>query len=522
MDKIIEKYQGEEFKNRVFDGISMRTLISDLIEYNLSCFSNSIRKYDKTNLFDMSGRMIRGIEEFINLLTEIDSNKYMYLLQFPLSEPQQIKKLENLLFTNFPDAKLVGRLVNIYLQLSAYKDATKALGIDLAFNNIGEGIAYLQSRRIYLHTIQPMIINSCEGNEKISSRDFLLVIFPLIEFHLFTVGTLTFDLEVSHCLEDYEIKVNGTFPNLSISSDYIWDSLESFFLYPTRYLPADHIHILQLQKKLPKLELRKLEKNKILSYSECLTQIDFLEKLFEEYNLKEYNKFVLFSKLIKEFRQNVHYDYYIVIPKTELLKKLKKVFGKKNVNETYNQLLIPKSGFIRIINSKNPFIYFQKNLYSTIYRINMFLFDIVLDFLSKQKKFQIDSGFIFEKVMKEKLIKNGHSMKNITRVKNDNGTFSEFDVVTTKEGTIYNFQCKNNYLDNSHIKEDYERFGKENKHLIKMYEKAYNKERAREGLLLKRLKLKKIKHYVITRFPVITRKSYIITFQNFEERIKSI
>ena len=520
MDKIIEKYQREEFKNRVFDGLSMRTLISDLIDYNLSCFSGLIKKYDKTNLFDMSGRMIRGIEEFINLSEELGSNKLMYLLQFPLSGPQQAKKFENFLLINFPDANLVGRLVNIYLQLSAYKDATKALGVDLGFNNVGEGIAYLQSRRIYLHTIQPMVLNSCEGNEKISSRDFLLVIFPLIEFHLFTIGNLTFHLEFSYCLEDYEIQVNGTFPNLSISSNYTQNSLESFFLYPTRHLPADHLP--QIKNKLSELELRKLEKNKILSYSECLNQIDVLEKLFEEYNLKECDKFVLFSKLIKEFRQNVYHDYYIVIPKTELLKKLKMIFGKKNVNETYNKLLTPKRSFIRIINSKNPFIYFQKNLYSTIYRINIFFFNIVLDFLSKQKKFQIDSGFIFEKVIKEKLIENGYSMKSITRVKNENGTFSEFDVVTTKEGTIYNFQCKNNYLDTSHIKEDYELFGKENKHLIKICEKAYNKERAREGLLLKRLKLKKIKHYVVTRFPLITRKSYIITFQNFEERIKFI
>ena len=364
----MKKYEGKIFKNQVIRGDSLKDIISDLIDYNLLCFSNSIKIYDKTNLFDMSGRMIRGIEEFINLLSEINLDEFMDLAHFPLSKPEQIKELEKILLNNFPDTKLVGRLINIYLQLSAYKDAAERLGIDLEFNNIGEGIGYLQSRRVYLHTIQPMILGYCEGDEKISSEEFLLVIFPLIESYLFAVGTLTSDLEVSYCLEDYEIRINGMFPNLYFSSNYIHNSLEPFFLSPTR-IPltkiAEHI-----PNKLSELKPPELEKNKVVSYRECLMLIDYLEKLLDEYNLKEYNKFALFSRLIKELSQNVYYDYYIIIPKSELLKKLKKIFGKKNARETYTQLIIPKRNFIQIINSKNPFMYFQKNLYSTIYQLN--------------------------------------------------------------------------------------------------------------------------------------------------------
>ena len=77
-------------------------------------------------------------------------------------------------------------------------------------------------------------------------------------------------------------------------------------------------------------------------------QIDYLEKLFDEYNLKEYDKFILISKLIKELSPNVYYDYYIVISKSELLNKLKYISDKGNVNETYTQLLIPKTNFIQI------------------------------------------------------------------------------------------------------------------------------------------------------------------------------
>jgi len=520
MDNLIKKYEGKEFKNQLFEGSSLNEVVSDLIEFNLLCFSESLKKYDKTNLFDMTGRMVRGIEEFINLLNEIKIEKFMELAQFPLSKPEYVKKLERFLFNNFPDSKLVGRLINIYMQLSAYKDASKMLGIDLEFNNVGEGIAYLQSRRIYLHTLQPMILKYCEGNEKISSEDFLLAIFPLIEIHLFAIGNLTSYLEINHALEDYQIRVNGTFPDLSLSSNYTHNSLEFFFLSPTRIpFPGIAKHI---PNKLSDLRLQELEKNKILSYKECLTQIDYLEKLFDEYDLKDHIAFVLFSKLIKELSKNVYYDYYIVVSKKELMKKLKKIFGKQKANETYAQLIIPKNDFVKIINSSRPFIYFQKNLYSTIYQLNRFIFYITQDFLSKNKKFQINSGFIFEKIIKEELTKNSFSIKNITRLKNEHETFSEFDVVATKNQIIYNFQCKNNYLDISHIKEDYEKFGTENRNLVKMYEKAYVKEKKRENLLLDKLKLKYIKHYVITKFPVITRKPYIITYQNFEDRIKSI
>ncbi len=96
------------------------------------------------------------------------------------------------------------------------------------------------------------------------------------------------------------------------------------------------------------------------------------------------------------------------------------------------------------------------------------------------------------------------------------GTYSEFDVITVRDGVVFNFQCKNNYLDISNIKTEHSDFKRRNNKLVKSYVSAYEKEVKRQKEISDELKMDKIKHFVISRYPVITRIDYIITYQNFE------
>ncbi len=77
---------------------------------------------------------------------------------------------------------------------------------------------------------------------------------------------------------------------------------------------------------------------------------------------------------------------------------------------------------------------------------------------------------------------------------------------------IYNVQCKNNLVDLNRIATDVRRFVRYNGYLDRAYRKALEKERGREHVLQDELGLTKIKHFVISRFPVATQNSHVLAY----------
>ena len=132
--------------------------------------------------------------------------------------------------------------------------------------------------------------------------------------------------------------------------------------------------------------------------------------------------------------------------------------------------------------------------------------------LLKNKTFQIHSGFIFEDKVSEILENKGFVPTDITRINH-----KEFDLITIKNNKIYNFQCKNNYIDISRVNFDYKKIGRFNMRLCKYYESALIKEKDRESLIKEKTKINDIQHFVISRYPVITRNERIINFADLSE-----
>ena len=62
--------------------------------------------------------------------------------------------------------------------------------------------------------------------------------------------------------------------------------------------------------------------------------------------------------------------------------------------------------------------------------------------LHSRRRFQIHAGFIFEDMVRRDLSGMGFQVTDIKRINR-----KEFDVVATHGGVIYNFQCKNNWID---------------------------------------------------------------------------
>ena len=93
----------------------------------------------------------------------------------------------------------------------------------------------------------------------------------------------------------------------------------------------------------------------------------------------------------------------------------------------------------------------------------------------------------------------------------------EFDVVATRDGAIFNIQCKNNWIDISKIEADRNAFIRYNRYLVNYYARALKKERNREHLLKRELGMDIVVHYVISRFPVIGADQAVINYNQIDQ-----
>jgi hypothetical protein len=96
-------------------------------------------------------------------------------------------------------------------------------------------------------------------------------------------------------------------------------------------------------------------------------------------------------------------------------------------------------------------------------------------------------------------------VQDITRINRH-----EFDVVTVRDGVIWNVQCKNNFVDLARVEADAHRFARCNSMFVRSYERALTKERNREHLLKAKLSLDAIQHMVISRFSAISDNPRIV------------
>ena len=134
--------------------------------------------------------------------------------------------------------------------------------------------------------------------------------------------------------------------------------------------------------------------------------------------------------------------------------------------------------------------------------------------MEKKKKFQIDSGFVFENEVKRVVEEFGYDVRcDVKRINR-----KEFDVVCVKDDCIYNFQCKNNSVGVSLQGEDWFRWTcSAIRRLNRYYEKELSKEDNREELLKQKIGLDTVKSFVISRFPVISNNPRIINFNGLRK-----
>lgn len=484
-------------------------LFTKSIKYHLDTFYTTISDYDPKYLYSHWRSIVRSIDEIINIPMELSDETEVNLflgLDFNFLDSSNLPKLKVVLeiLENRFEKKVAIRFQQLAMMCMAIDTSYQTQGIfnqqgnGLRLNNTQNAIAYLQSRRAYYVTTLGLIPKIARGNKVIDYIDTLNFLQYPMDSCLVNITTAYYNLLLNNCLSDFEMDSDGTIAK----RNFEYDHLEGFFMEPERLSLLDQMElrpgIVVSKQMLPK------SNNKLFSFSEVANAMALFEGAFDKYKIQnnlEYKELSLFMYEIAIFLKD---DFHIIIDED--------IFN--NIAAKYNSLKLfnISDDYFENLNNYSPFQKVEGQFYTTVVLLTRFVYRTLSQSLLKNRTFQIHSGFIFEDKVSKILETKGFKPTGITRINR-----KEFDLITIKDNKVFNFQCKNNYIDISRVNYDYKTIGRFNQQLCRYYESAIIKEENRENLIKSKTGISDIEHFVVSRYPVITRNEKIINFTDLDK-----
>lgn len=415
----------------------------------------------------------------------------------------QLKKVLGILETQF-EKNIAIRFQQLAMMCFAIDKSYTSHGV---FDHQGNGlrlydtknsIAYLQSRRAYYVTVLGLIPKIVKGKKIVPYIDTLNFLQYTMDSCLVNITTAYYDLLLNHCLPDFELNSDGTVAK----RNFDYNHLEGFFMEPERLSLVDQME-LRLDVIVPKQMLPKAA-NKLFSFSEVANAMALFEGAFERYKIQDNIEYRELTLLFYEIAVFLKDDYHVIIEEY--------IFEMISVKFKSLTLYLDSDDYFENLNSYSPFQKVDGKYYTTVVLLTRFVYRTLSQSLLKNRTFQIHSGFVFEDKASKILEAKGYLPTGITRINR-----KEFDLITIKGNTVFNFQCKNNFIDISRVNYDYKKIGRLNQRLCRYYENALIKEEKRENLIKSKTGISNIKHFVISRYPVITRNNRIINLTDLED-----
>ncbi len=247
-----------------------------------------------------------------------------------------------------------------------------------------------------------------------------------------------------------------------------------------------------------------LASDRLFSAAELRNDILVMEAAYAEFDLSG-TEFGAAADFVRRLaRDHIERDFWIAI-RPHVLRKL---FRTCALPEPLSRALVNDDvRFSACLSSYAPFVLVDGMYRTTVTLLSRFMYHWRGVALERNKRYQIRTGFIFEAAVASELREQGFDVQDITRINRH-----EFDVVTVRDGVIWNVQCKNNFLDLERLEADPGRFGKYNAMLVRGYQRALSKERRREHVLIGTLGNARIEHMLVSRFPVVTDNPRLIPF----------
>ena len=480
-----------------------RCLVGDearaLIETQLAAHSGGIlstlSRYRLDSAVQSLHETIRAIEEFINipLFALEDKSARQRLLS---------TSIDNMLVTNpvptfakirqilapCVEESVAQRYLRTLLQISAIRQAFRihgqvTFGTEVGLDSIGAAVRYFQSRRRHLVSLLYSMPAMCSGREELAVLDALNVFLPQVEHSC--------------------ISITGFHHKLALL-----DALDDFNLEPERASIMAMIELRADQIIFPTLE--PIDQMKIFSATELRNNVKILRAAYDTFSLED-SDFSAIAQLVIAFSRHCQDDYFVELSKSQF-EAILQAQTRFNPVELKRMLVNAPSDYATNTNAYEPFITVGDSVVSNVNLLSRFLYFFKNLHLESRRRFQIHGGFIFEDMVQRELQDLGFHITDIKRINR-----KEFDVVTTHNGVIHNFQCKNNFIDIAKITAQRKLFVRYNRSLVRYYRGALTKERKREHLLKQALGLDHVEHYVISRFPVICTDDRIINYNRIDQ-----
>lgn len=484
--KIVQVMEGEELAGFLTTGVN-------------SCIDELKKKmcgYKFNTLFNAWLFFVRQIEEFINIRYEYGESIEEVFKCIHLDRKSELVGISSVVEKVF-GTDINARFIELTELFAGYSSGDFGEGKEREVDTLYDLLIFLQSRRLHIMTILNLIPIYAKGENIFCKESIPRKMGEWIGF-LMNITTGCQAILEAKCLSDFYAKV--TPKGLEFSRQYT--HLDKHFLEPQQLTPVE-----LEQYRNDRLVSRETKNKRSICSKEEFELILRNDKAYNErYGItekKEYKELVAFMDKMKMYFKD---EYVIEVPQNEF----------ERLQQTYSNLELYKeiTDFEDIENSMYGFVKMDGVYYSTYFMLIRYYTNCVMKMLRRRRKYQIEAGFVFEEQLKSILRNYGFDVKDdCKRIER-----KEFDVVCVKNGTIYNFQCKNNYINVSTIglkktKETCRR----NRQLNSYYKAALCKEEGREHLLKKKLGIEKVTHYVISRYPIMSDNERIIPFNKFEE-----
>ena len=488
--EIVNEVEGEELENILTYGVNK----------SIQMLKSSISQYERTRLFQIWLSFVRQIEEFINIRYEYGSSYENVLKKVHLDSESQMKIIGDDIENTFGVvvATHFRELSKLFIDYSAEINGGEIKVKPII--TLYDLWVFLQGSRLHIMTILNLIPLYACGEMSFRCEDIPSKMNEWIGYLMnITIGCQA--IIETRCLPTFHAKV--TSKGLEFSHQYT--HLDNNFLEPQMLTDVE-----LEQYRGERLGTRETKKEPSICSKEELELILQNEVAYRKrYGITEKEEYKELMAFMYEMMQYFKDDYAIEVQQKEF-DRLRGAYGEL---ELYKEM----TDFDDIENSRYGFVKIDGVYYSTYFMLLRYYLNSVLRMLTRRRRYQIDAGFVFEDQVKTIVRKYGFEVRDdCKRIQR-----KEFDVVCVKDGTIYNFQCKNNFIKVSVLGlKETTAICRRNKQLISYYKAALRKEEGREHLLKEKLGIDRVKHYVISRYPVITDNDRIIPFNKFEEWCK--
>ncbi|MCB8746419.1 hypothetical protein LHU53_05820 [Rhodoferax sp. U2-2l] len=470
------------------------------LAFSRVCIESSLAPFEPRSTFEVWFSTFRGIEELINLPGELCGEPLLEeIVSLALLDMggvlQAFPTIKAGLESRF--SRLVAqRLVHTLIQLHAIATSFAAHKLPAAreIATVGTAIGYLQSRRRHLLALLHTIPGVCQGTQRLQKLDGLNQFLYLIETAGLGTTSMHHNLMLAQVHPDFALDVD----EVGILASHSFNGLDLLFLEPERTSITEMTDVdFTGVKRVP------VNRRLIFSKAELENNLAFIAAAYAEFNLHE-TSYGQLAAFIRSLLPLVVDEYFVRLT----VKRFDELCAEQKLLDSLKKALVVEGAdYVENTSTYAPLTRVGGDLVTSITLLGRFANHWKNVCLNRIRRYQIRSGFIFEKSVKSALLAQGFDVTDIKRMGR-----AEFDVVATLDGVIYNVQCKNNLVDLQRIEADVRRFVRYNGSLDRAYRKALEKERSREHLLLGELGLTTIKHFVVSRFPVATQNPRVLAY----------